>query len=255
MVISAVVPGSGHLLLGLRRKGYVLLVCFLLLLTCFWPFRLLQFYAGFIVLYGGWIALFLYATCNAQMTWEPSAGRRPSRWWLAATIPVAIISLSLLGRGITKASGFRSFIVPSTSMEGTIQRGDHVLADMWYYHSHPIGRPDVIVFSRDETFYAKRIIAIPGDTIEGRDDLIYVNGHLIEEDYVVHRKSSDPRGYEYMSTFGPTSVPLGKVFVMGDNRDVSLDSRLPVFGLVDQSSIAGKVLYVFGSDRLGTRIR
>jgi len=140
-------------------------------------------------------------------------------------------------------------------MERTIQRGDSLVADMWYYRSRSPVRSDVIVFIHQGIFYTKRVIAVGGDTVDGKDNVIYLNGELIEEGYVEHRESGNPSGYEWMSSFGPSTIPSGKFFVMGDNRDVSLDSRSPDFGLIDQSAIVGKVLYVYGSDRMGMRIR
>lgn len=228
---------------------------FMMLLSGFWPLRLLRFYAGFVVLYGGWIALFLYAACSAQYARDPITGKRPSHWYFAITLPMAFLSLSLTGRGITRASGFRSFSIPSTSMEQTLRRGDRVVADMWYYESHQPRRPDVIVFTNAGTFFAKRIIATGRETIEGKDEQVLVNGDPLNEPYVEHQGLPNLPDTPWMNSFGPLTVPAGKFFVMGDNRDVSLDSRSPEFGLVDQSSIAGKVLYIFATDREGKVIQ
>jgi signal peptidase I len=111
----------------------------------------------------------------------------------------------------------------------------------------------VIIFKHRGTFVVKRVVAAAGDIIEGRDKAIFINGLLLNEGYVEHTQSSVP-GYEWMDKFGPIKVPLGKYFVIGDNRDVSLDSRSPDFGLVDEQSIVGKALYIFSSDREGTSI-
>ena len=85
-----------------------------------------------------------------------------------------------------------------------------------------------------------------------------LNGTLINESYVEHFQSqtaSEDSSNDWLQSFGPTTVPTGKYFVMGDNRDVSLDSRSPDFGLVDGSAIFGRVLYVSNAARQGGRIR
>jgi signal peptidase I len=73
-----------------------------------------------------------------------------------------------------------------------------------------------------------------------------------EEPYVEHLDSQTP---DWMNNFGPITISNGKCFVMGDNRDVSFDSRSSDFGLIDNGSIVGKPLYVFGSDTVGRNIQ
>jgi signal peptidase I len=253
-LFSAVVPGVGHLFLGQRRKGIALLLIFAAILIGFWPLRFLRFYVGFVLLYSAWIALYIYAACSAQLARNLPESARPSKWWLVAFLPVTIVSLSLLGQVVTRASGFRSFTVPSTSMERTITRGDHIVADMRYYSS--LRRPErreTIIFFKDHTFFIKRVIAIRGDSIEGQNNMIFVNGEKQDEPYVEHRWRAAE--LNWMINFGPVYIPNGKYFVMGDNRDVSLDSRSAEFGLIDDSAIVGKPLYIFRSDREGRSVR
>ena len=252
-LFSAVVPGTGQIFLGQRRKGAVLLLIFVAVLIGFWPLRLLRFYAGFVLLYCAWIALYIYAACSAQLARNLPESARPSKWWLVAVLPVTILTLCLLGQVVTRASGFRSFTVPSTSMETTITRGDHIVAHMRYYHSRRPARRETVIFLRDQTFFIKRIVATSGDSIEGQNNMIFVNGKEQDEPYAEHRsRSGEPN---WMINFGPIYIPSGKCFVMGDNRDVSLDSRSAAFGLVDGNSIVGKPLYVFSSDRQGRSVR
>jgi signal peptidase I len=215
--------------------------------------RFLRFYAGFILLYCGWTALYIYAACSAQLGRNLPTSARSSKWWLAAVLPVSILTLSLLGRAVTRASGFRSFIVPSTSMERTIRQGDRLVADMRFYHSHRPEHREVIIFLRSHDFLIKRVIATAGDAVQGHNNTIFVNGKEQDEPYVEHTSTA---GLDWqMSNFGPIYVPNGKCFVMGDNRDVSFDSRAKEFGFVDDTSIVGKPLYVFSSDRTGKRLR
>jgi signal peptidase I len=250
-LFSALVPGAEQFFLGQRQKAAYLLLIFTALLIGFWPFRFLRFYAGFLLLYCSWIALYLYAACSAQQTRDPQRALRPSKFWLIAIVPLTLLTLTLSGILVTRASGFRSFTIPSPSMEKTVLKGDKIVADMRYYRSRPPDRGTVIIFKRDGTFYIKRVIAISGDTIEGRYGQVLVNGLLVDEPYVEHTSPiPDPR----TTKFGPIRILDGYYFVMGDNRDVSLDSRWPSFGLVSKDSIAGKPLYVIGSDRPGKHI-
>jgi signal peptidase I len=251
-LFSAIVPGAGQLWIGQRRKAIVLLLIFAALLMGFWPLRFLSSYVGFAILCCGWIALYIYAACSALRARSPETEVRPSKWWLIAILPVTFLTLSLLWAVVTRASGFRSFTVPSPSMEKTVLKGEQIVADMRYYHARPPDRRDIIVFNREGTFYIKRVIAVGGDTIQGMGETVFVNGQTLIEPYVEHT-SRDRENW--MVNFGPVTVGNGKYFVMGDNRDISLDSRWPAFGLIDKESVVGKPLYVFGSDRPGKHVR
>ena len=252
-LFSALIPGTGQLFLGQRRKGSILLVSLVILALCFWPFRLPRFYMAFVVLSVSYIALCLYAACSA--VWASSLPRphRPSRWWLAAVIPATLVALWLVGGGGTRLAGFRSFTIPSSSMEPTVRAGDQLVADMNYFDRRTPADSEVVIFHRNGTFFIKRVIAIGGETIEGSNGQIYVNGRLLQEPYVVHAGttfSSPP----WMNKFGPTPIPVGMLFVMGDNRDISLDSRAMYFGLVDIHTVVGKPLYILHSNRIGKAI-
>jgi signal peptidase I len=136
-------------------------------------------------------------------------------------------------------------------MEKTLRQGDHFVVDIT---SRRVGRRDVVVFLRDGTYFVKRAIAINGDSIQGKDGAVFVNGTEQDEPYVEHIGGRGGQE-DWMNIFGPITIPQGKCFVMGDNRDVSLDSRSTELGLADESSIIGKPLYIFGSDRPGKNIR
>ncbi|SRR6266700_5443942 len=248
--ISAAIPGVGHLVLGQRKKATALLILLVLLLFAFWPFRVLQYYAGFVGLFGSWIVLGVYASCSAFLSRDSLESRRPSKWWLLLLAPAALVILSLTGAAVTRLTGFRSFQIPSTGMEPTIRQGDRIVADMRYYRSRLPSRLDTVLFEKGEIFYIKRVIGVGGDLIEGKNRVIYVNGRELDEPYIEHIAEAP----EWANTFGPVSVPAGKFFVMGDNRDYSLDSRSEEYGLVDQAFIVGKPLYVFESDRAGQLI-
>lgn len=155
----------------------------------------------------------------------------------------------------------QAFKIPSGSMIPTLDIGDHLLVNKFIYGTHlpftnhkivPIKQPekrDIIVFmypedeSRD---FIKRVVGVGGDRVEVRDKVVYVNGVAQKESYAIHRDSNIfPRGFQPRDNFGPIIVPEGKVFVMGDNRDQSYDSRF--WGFVDTVKIKGKAMIIYWS--------
>lgn len=249
---SAFVPGIGQLALGEKRRAWIffalLTVWFLLFLP---PVRIPTFYPGgmFALFSAG--ALTIAASCQALRS--QAKGRRPgSYWWLFAILPLACFVACVYWGGALRVSGYRLFRVPSSSMESTIVAGDEFLADMHSYrHSFPQHGNIVVLAAPNEpgVIVVKRAIAIPGDTIRGVDGQVYLDGHILDEPYVQHVGNA-PEG---LVNFGPILIPPQKLFVMGDNRDVSLDSRMAEFGLVDESAVLGKALYIMRSahDRTG----
>lgn len=155
----------------------------------------------------------------------------------------------------------QAFKIPSGSMLNTLQIGDHILVNKFIYgiklpFSHivviPIKHPrreDIIVFEFPEDprkDFIKRVIGVPGDVIEIKDKRLYVNHKLMERDYAIYK---DPRilpaGVQPRDNFGPVTVPEGKLFVMGDNRDQSYDSRF--WGFVDYKAVKGKAFIIYWS--------
>jgi len=155
----------------------------------------------------------------------------------------------------------QAFRIPSGSMEETLLIGDHILVNKFIYGVKlpftnmtlvPISNPergDVIVFKYPEDpkkDYIKRCVAIGGDVVEGRDKILYVNGKPVEEPYVkITNNRAIHKRYSKRDNFGPMTVPEGKVFAMGDNRDNSHDSRF--WGFVDLAAVKGKAFLIYFS--------
>ena len=249
-LLSACFPGTGQFLLGQRRHGIVLLVLVAVLICGFWPLRLLRFYVGFLILFSFYFVLFLYASCSASLTRKTTIPSI-SKLWLIAVVPITLVAVSFEGGILTRASGFRSFQIPSSSMEPTILAGDHIVVDIWRYREKAPSQKDIIVFKQGNIFLLKRVLAVGGDSIQGNDGQTRVNGKDVMEPYVEHTGLAE----EWMNNFGTTDIPQGQLFVMGDNRDISFDSRSPDFGMVPTASVIGMPLYVFNTDRPGKDIR
>src|SRR5271156_1497421 len=236
--LSSVLPGAGQLWLGKKRVGIGFLCAFGLLILLDSPLRLPKSYAGIQVLMFSAIVLCTAAGWHALRT--PSQRViQGSRWWLVLLVPLALMAAFAHSNWLLLAAGFRPFDVPSTGMERTVLNGDRVIADLRQYRDSKPKPREVVIFSKDGAFFVKRVVAVGGDTIEGRDGAILVNSQRLQEPYVQHIGNAPVE----MNEFGPVEIPQGELFVMGDNRDVSRDSRMVEFGLVAEKSVTGKALY------------
>ena len=171
----------------------------------------------------------------------------------------------------------QAFVIPTSSMEGTLLIGDHVLVDKLTYSPqdpaahhvlpyHDVRRGDIIVFTYplDKTQqYVKRAIGLPGDHVRLENKRLILNGHGVDEPYAVHVPGIDPyrdnfpsyvsaglrpQALDMLSKYvvnGELVVPTGYIFAMGDNRDVSDDSRY--WGLVPRDYVTGTPLIIYWS--------
>jgi signal peptidase I len=155
----------------------------------------------------------------------------------------------------------QAYKIPSGSMKPTLLIGDHILVSKFNYGIKlpfirstliPVGTPkrgDIVVFIYPEDRskdFIKRVIGLSGDTIEVRDKKVFVNGQPMNDPHGVHSDSLViPGAVQPRDNFGPVKVPEGSLFVMGDNRDESYDSRF--WGFVDLKDVLGKALIIYWS--------
>ncbi len=188
---------------------------------------------------------------------------------------IEAVIIALLIAIVIRTFVIQAFKIPSGSMIPTLQIGDHLLVnkfllgtpvdipftDIHLFNMPGLRKPrrsDVIVFKYPEDprkDFIKRVIAIEGDTIESRNKAIFVNGRKLVEPYVRYVDSYINPGCQTTTgmgspncrrdNFGPLTVPEGKVFVMGDNRDSSYDSRY--WGFVGLDIIKGKAIIIYWS--------
>ncbi len=158
----------------------------------------------------------------------------------------------------------QAFKIPTGSMENNLLIGDHLLVNKFVFAPtvasierallpiDPIRRGDIIVFKypeEPERDFIKRVIGLPGDTLELRNKRVYINGTMLNEPYVHYLVPPDEEGsggeFDVRVQYGPVTVPPGHYFMMGDNRDNSQDSRY--WGFMPQEYIKGKALFVYFS--------
>jgi signal peptidase I len=183
----------------------------------------------------------------------------------AEAIVVALVLALLIRTFVVQA-----FKIPSGSMEPTLEIGDHILVNKFIYgikipFTHlSFGaweqpkRGDVVVFIyplEPEKDFIKRVIGVPGDTVKIVNKKLYVNGAEAQDSHAVYKEDTLlPGDTQKRDNFGPITVPPGKIFVLGDNRDRSLDSRF--WGFVPQEDVKGKAFIIYWSwDRQETNVR
>jgi len=179
---------------------------------------------------------------------------------------IEAIVIAFLIAIVIRTFAVQAFKIPSGSMLSTLQIGDHILVnkiilgtpvDIPFTNINLFRMPgirepkrgDIVVFKYPEDpkrDFIKRVIAIGGDVVESKDKTVFVNNNKLIEPYVQHVDMLvKPRMMDKRDNFGPVTVPKGMVFVMGDNRDQSYDSRF--WGFVDETQIKGKAMIIYWS--------
>ena len=267
LFLSTVIPGLGHIRAGYYRKG--LLWCLLVVVL---PLALV--FLGIHGSFGGLIALLVltlglygWNIADAFVQTRRAQGQpaRPltATLWTLLLLFFAMSGYTMAYQAEPMALPLRSFYAASTSMIPTLQRGDYMVVDLAYYRHHPLTHNSVVMLQHRDYHYplTKRVIALAGDTIEGRDAILYRNGQALQEPYVQQMPTEDTTICQtdcVNRSFAQRVVPPGKVFVVGDNRLHSRDSRDQPFGYIDEQDIIGKPLYIYWSaecQRIGTTIR
>lgn len=170
----------------------------------------------------------------------PPGAPRPSNPVRTTVEWVAIIVVALLAAFLVKTFLFQPFYIPSGSMEPTLRVNDRLLVNK--LDRNP-DRGEILVFERPpgeaegptNKDLIKRVIGVAGDTVEGRDGVVFLNGKQLPEPYL-------PEG-THTTQFALVTVPAGEVWVMGDNRGNSRDSRF--FGSIDKDLVVGKAFVRF----------
>ena len=262
-ILSFITPGLGQLYNGQWKKGLVFyflifLISVLLALTGLQY----QFY-GLLALIICGISAQLLVSADAfsaarkikEITLNPY-----NKWYYYVLILLLSNGIDYVTGDIIKKEllGIKAYTIPSGSMIPSLLIGDRMIIDLNHYKKADPKKGDIIVFKGHEDpskVFIKRIVGAENDIVESKDKIIYINGSAMHELYVQH-VDNEIRANDKRDNFGPLTVPKGKVFVMGDNRDQSYDSRFT--GYVDNSEIIGKVLYIYWSkqtNKIGQEIK
>jgi signal peptidase I len=212
-----------------------------------------------------------------------------NRWWILLGLAIIVVALAAVfftvPRDIASIKRpFRSFSFPSTSMEPTLRLGERAFANMRAYNDQPPARGDIVVFTlpRDPaTTYVKRVIGLPGEQIQLKSGVVYINGQAVptvdagtykivtegepEKSGRLKRETlSNGVSYTildlvdngFYDNTAVYQVPPGNYFMLGDNRDNSSDSRvIGAMGYIPRANVIGRIGMIFWSSdlsRIGT---
>lgn len=277
--LSFLVPGLGQVYNGQETKGlffYILLsvwggflisLVYYLLKPPITPMNIGIICIMALISMILWLLIIFESICTARRISSDYTLKRYNRWYIYLLL-IVIIRLvdASVENVVIENTIVKAYKIPAGSMMPTLLIGDHFICDLSYYRSHNPERGDIVLFKwpMDESKdFVKRIIGIPGDTIQIMNDDIYINNEKLELKFVgkyklgqgkeadMYQETLGNISYQVLDQnkgykdFGPITASEGEYFVMGDNRDNSSDSRY--WGMVKRHQIFGKPVFIYFS--------
>jgi signal peptidase I len=252
-LLSILWPGLGHVYNGRLGEGILFFLGLCLLLFLLASTGLIFSLAGLITLLAvGIVGRILIATLaaieadrlkEAHLKWY-------NRWYIyvCAVLLVNLLSYVAIPFARHHFLGVKAFKVPASNMRPALQEGDHFIAKLEKYGDRLPQRGDIVVFPYPEdrsVDFIKRVIGLPGERIEIKHKVVFINDKRLEDPWGVHFGTTTIAAPD---NCGPIDIPEGSVFVLGDNRDNSLDSRF--WGNVQIKDIEGKAVIIYWSNDL-----
>lgn len=259
-----VAPGLGQLYNGQILKGIIFFLAILLIPTILLlvglPSQFLGLAAIFIIAFCLWVFIIAEAFAAAKRKKEVVL-KAYNKWYLYILIILLVNGTYFIPRDSTanfasKVLGFQVYKIPAGSMEPTLLIGDYLITDSKYFRKHELQRRDLVICQNPKDLYKdfiKRVIALEGEKIEIKNKQVYINDEVLPESYVIHNDASS--NVAMRDNFGPELVPPNHCFVLGDNRDNSMDSRF--WGAIPLGNIKGKPLYIYWAkdkSRIGKKL-
>jgi signal peptidase I len=250
LILSLLFPGWGQIYNGQFRKALwiwggsaaVSLVAVAVGLPATFPGLLAVMLLGMVF----YLLICLEAVICARRVNSERRRFTPNRWSAYVGFVAIVYVLGLSAALVSRRFFLQAYKIPSAAMEPTLLIGDHIMVDK---RARTPQRGDVIVFvfppdpSKD---FVKRVIAVGGDTVAVKNRIVYLNGEQMPDAHARFEVAPHDRSpVSPRDNFGPVTVPAGRLFVLGDNRDRSYDSRF--WGFVDETEVEGRVLYIYWS--------
>lgn len=271
-LLSIVIPGAGQIYHKQKSKVILGYSAFLIFPIVFTVLRLGQTFWGLISLPLFLFILYVTNVLDAYLV-ATRSHKKEAAWYRPWLVVVPFMLLFIDAYGAIQhvrhpdhsPAGLKAVRLATNSMAPTMQVGDLLIVSTKENKIHELMRGEIISLFHQglQVTLFKRLIGLPGDLVEGRGTEISVNGERLREPYAHYTGKSGQDDFNKAhktNDFGPIRVPAGQVFVMGDNRDDSFDSRDPEFGFVDIKDVHPdhRPLYIYWSvdrSRIGRKIQ
>jgi signal peptidase I len=253
-LLSYLVPGLGQVYNGQSARGLLLYCLYSLwgsfvfvtalqtMKRGFTGFHVFLFFFSLFISAAVFIAIIVDAIRGTKKRRDSFELKKFNRWYvylLAIVISLGVSwSLKLTIRDVM----VQPYKIPTASMSPTLLPGDFILSNKLYFCTHNPERGDIAIFTNpkdEKTEWIKRIVGMPGDTVEIRDKGVFINGKLLDEPYACFVDGTE------RENAGPVVIPANRYYFLGDNRDNSLDSRQ--FGTIERSRLRGKPSFIYWS--------
>lgn len=273
-LLTFVITGLGQLYNGELKKAVIFYGVSLLLslgfIACLYNQYVGIYFVAFIVLIILSIAFTIFVLIDAVKTArkfsEEYRLKKYNRASIYLVIILAVFTISLVGELFNIHCSPKAYTTPSTTMEPTLLVGDRIFVDQSIFRKNP-QRGDVIIFEYPQDSsksFIKRVVAVGDDTVEIRNKQLFVNDALVNENYIIHTDNlTYPSSVQPRDNFGPVTITADSYFVMGDNRDASMDSRY--FGYIPKAKVIGIARLIYWSwdsdkkavrwNRIGTKVQ
>ncbi|MBN2092304.1 signal peptidase I [candidate division KSB1 bacterium] len=258
-LLSYLVPGLGQFYNGDAIRGLFLFCIYSLWGSIIFNIALIIMKADFPgISFVGLIILLFITLCflvciiiDAIRQAKKTTGEHPfkayHRWYFYVLVILITSGISFSTKIVLNENIIKAYKIPTGSMMPTLLPGDYLLSNRSFYCANNVNRGDVIIFQSPEEErweWIKRVVGLPGDTLEIKNYTTFINGSELDENYLLQDKTAN-QAFEMKApaNFGPVYIPPEHYFVLGDNRENSHDSRN--FGLIARAGIKGKPSLIY----------
>lgn len=258
-LLSYLVPGLGQIYNGQVTKGLLFYCLYSLwgsivfisalktMKRAFSGFHVFLLFFSLLISFAAFIFIITDAIISAKKQKKIYQLKKYNQWHIYLLAIFISLSVSLSLKITIRSIILKPYRIPTASMSPTLLPGDYIMSNKLFFCKHNPECGDMAVFTNpanEKMEWIKRIIGLPDDTLEIRNKIVFINSSPLDEPYTAFINSKNlPEDEDKMDNFGPVVIPENQYFMLGDNRDNSLDSRH--FGPVERYRLTGKPTLIY----------